>query len=256
MNNGLNPSPENNIGNESQAMLLSDSSFGEKLGKVKNTFVESWSNASVWGKGILFGAIGAQAYERFRIPEIIAPPLAIEVYMETGSAAKTGLALGGLVAAQQFVIGATWAEALTKYGDVADSVGDNFPKTVELAEDLGPEINRRWYSSVREGVSGFFTFGTTPFLIAKKTYEPEMSRKEAHKTAARVTTAIGITGVVFGKVAVEIIEELPSEYQDDVLAILEKPYLWIGLAALWEVPRFINKRVNRKQAKKLICLDD
>ncbi len=225
-------------------------SFREKLGDVRNTFTETWRDASVWGRSVLGLAIGAQAYERLRIPEIIAPPIAVEVYLSTGSAAKTALTLGGLVAGQQFVIGATWAETLTKYGKVAEKVGEHFPKAVELAEDIGPAKERKWYSNIREGFAGYFTYGTTPFLIARKTYEPGLPRKDAHKTAARITTAIGIAGVAVGKALVEVVEELPAEYQDDAIRVLEKPYTWIALAAIIEVPRFVSKRFDRRKAAR------
>jgi hypothetical protein len=224
-------------------------SFMEGFRNVRESLSDSWHASSAYGKSLLFLSATTQAYERFRIPEIIAPPLAVNVYLETGSAAKTALTLGGLVGVQQLVIGQTWAETLAQHENVAKVIGDNFPKTVELAEDIGPSKNRKWYSSIREGASGFGTFGTTPFVISKKMYEPESTRKELHKTAARVTGSIALAGVFFGKAAVEIIEELPPEQQVDVVDILEKPYFWIGLAALWELPRFIKKRVNRRQQK-------
>lgn len=225
-------------------------SFREKVSEVKGAFTESWQQASLGGKAILFGAAGTQIYERLRGPEWVAPPIAVNVYMETGSAAKTAITLGGLVAAQQFAIGGTWAETLSRYGKVSEKVGEHFPKTVELAEDIGPQKNRKWYSIFREGFSGFTAYGTTPFLVAQKTYEPEMSRKELHKTSARVTTAIGLAGVVFGKALVEIVEEAPPQYQDDIINVIEKPWPWIGLAAAWELPRFIKKRIARHKAAK------
>lgn len=225
-------------------------SFLDKLADVGTTLKKSWENASLWGKTTLGLAMGAQIYERARIPEIIAPPIAVEVYLNTGSAAKTALALGGLVAGQQFIIGATWAEALTSYGEVAEKVGKNFPKTVELAEDIGPEKDRKWHSNIREGFAGYFNYGTTPFLVAQKTYEPTLSRKKAHLTSARITGSIGLAGVVVGKTLVEIIEELPPQYQDDAINIAESPLTWISLAAAFEGPRLIGKRLKRRKDKK------
>jgi len=227
-----------------------DLTFKEKIADVGHTLGESWNEEGVTGKAVLTGAAITQFYERSLIPEVIAPPIAIEVFQRTnGSTLSTGLVLGGLVMAQQLVIGGVWAETLNRFEKVSQKITEHFPKTKELAEDIGPAKERNLFSNVREGFSGFLSYGTTPFLIAQKTYEPELSRKEGHKTAARISLSIGLAGVAIGKAITEVIQELPAEYQDDVVRVIEKPYTWIGLAALYEVPRFVKKRMERRHAQ-------
>ncbi len=228
-----------------------DLTFKEKIADVGHTLGDSWREEEVVGKTILASAAITQLYERSRIPEVIAPPIAIEVFQRTnGSTLSTGLVLGGLVMAQQLVIGGVWAETLSRFEKVSQKITQHFPKTAELAEDIGPAKDRKWHSNVREGFSGFLSYGTTPFLIAQKTYDPELSRKEGHRTAARISLCIGMAGVVIGKALTEVIQELPADYQDDVVRVIEKPYTWIGLAALYEVPRFIKKRLDRRHSEK------
>ncbi|MEI7632075.1 MAG: hypothetical protein WCJ60_02015 [bacterium] len=240
---------ENALNNDNLPIThLQNLNFKQKVSDVGRVLYSSWQQEGATGKATLVGAAATQIYERSRIPEIIAPPIAVEVFNSTnGSTFKTGLVLGGLVMGQQLVIGSVWAETLSRFNNVTTAITTHFPKTSELAEDIGPAKNRKWYSNIREGLSGFFTYGTTPFLIAQKTYQPELTRKEAHITAARISASIGIVGLVFGKTITEIVQEVPAEYQDDIVNVIGKPYLWMGLAALYEIPRFAKKRLDRKK---------
>ena len=225
--------------------------FRDKVRDVSGELREAWDEENLAGKSVLVGAAVTQVYERSRIPEIIAPPIAIEVFQNTnGSTFATGLVLGSIVMGQQLIIGGVWAETLSRFDKVTQAITRNFPKTAELAEDIGPAQDRKWYSNIREGLSGFFSFGTTPFLVAQKTYQPELTRAEAHKTSARISAMIGIVGLLFGKAVTEVIQEVPPEYQDDIVNVIEKPYLWIGLAASYEVPRLIQKRRARRQQQQ------
>ena len=222
----------------------------QKIGQAAIAIKTDWNEGSLADKGTLTAALIAQVAERLRLSEIFIPPIAINVLQNTHSPALTGLAIAGLVGVVQGGIGVTWAHAMHSAENTVGQVNEQFPKLVEFAEDIGKDKDRRWYSGIREGATSFLSLGVTPFIVAEKTVEPTTSERESISTAIKMTGRCALFGFFLGLGVGEVATHLPPDKAQELLDVAGNPWLWIGLAYSYEVPRYLSKRKARKAADK------
>lgn len=248
---------EENFREASYVGLVSETSsedaqttFARRLGRVVGSALADRRNASFYGKTIQVTALTTQIVERARVSEFIVAPVAVNVLRDTQSPAVTSLAILAMVGTMQGAIGHSWAEAIDKSSATVAAINSEFPKLNELAEDIGPAREKKWYSHLREGASTFLTYGVTPFVVAEKINNPEMTRREMHISTAKMTGKCALFGFGAAYAISETLLRIDPEAASTAMDVIDKPYTWMGLAALFEAPRFIKKRYNRHKVAK------
>ncbi|MDB5163944.1 MAG: hypothetical protein JWS12_562 [Candidatus Saccharibacteria bacterium] len=222
------------------------------LGKLRTVIAairSDWKRESNAGKVWLVSAMVGQAGERTHLlTEATIAPIAAHVLRSTHSPWMTGVALFSMVGAAQEGIAATWVEGMHRAPETTEAVYTQFPKTIELAEDLGAATDRNLLSNVREGISSFATYGVTPYVVAEKLANPETTKKQSHITAAVMSGKCAVTGFVLGVGVGEFAVHNPA-VGNHVVNWLEKPWIWWGITAVLEGPRLINKRLQRRKMR-------
>lgn len=231
--------------------IASDVTLRQRMGNVALGFKNDWRDANPWGKSVQVAALGGQILERVRISETVIAPAVVGILNETRNPNLTSLALLGMVGVSQGLISHSWAEAMDKTPKTVEAINEGFPGLVEMAEDIGPAKDRKWYSSIREGAAAFLSYGVTPFIVADRLNNPKMTRGELHKQAAQLTGKCALFGFGLSRVVGEVVVRSNEQVATAILNVLEKPYVWFGIAMAFEAPRLIAKRIERHRNKKL-----
>ncbi|MDQ3064860.1 MAG: hypothetical protein M3Q36_01160 [bacterium] len=193
-------------------------------------------------------AVGGQAYERLRLPEVLGVSSTTAVYREllergTNSALATGISslfIGGFVYVQQKIIGRNFVKTADRFPKTYSTVNQMWPKTMNAISDAIPDANNR----IGEGL-GMFGLGTTPFIASAKVADPSISTEELSQIERRVTrrgsvAAAFIAGAVLGikSGAPHLPEEVAStavEWSDKAVDTVSNPYILAGSFAGWSV---------------------
>ncbi len=224
----------------------------ERLGRVALAFKDDWSEEDALGRSVQVAAVAAQGIERSRVSEWGIVPAAFSVLQTTGSPVLTGTALFGMIAGSQALISHTWTEAMNRSPKTVDAINNEFPKLVEVAEDMGPAKDKKWYSHIREGLSSLLVYGVTPFVVSEKIREPEMTSRQLHASAAKLTGKCALAGFGLSFTVAEVLTNVDQNVATDIINVIDKPYFWFGLAMLMEIPRFVAKRFGRNKSHRQI----